>query len=165
MNRPSRSTPRRPCPRSRRVLPSVLAAVFSGSVLAGCGGVRAPFATPRNQGDTPVSGRVVTQSEIRATGARNAMEALERGGTHLQIQRTSSSRLRITHRGVDSFVIQPDVLVVVDGARVAHPVSALQGIPTESIRYIQVLSGREAALFYGGEAGNGVVVVQTSARR
>lgn len=154
--------PRRPLSRTRLLLG--LAAVASGATLAGCAGARAPFEEARNQGDAPVSGRVLTQKEIRASGARNAMEALERGGTHLQIQRTNSSRLRITHRGVDSFVIQPDVLVMIDGARVSHVESALRAIPTETIRYIQILSGREGALYFGAESGNGVIVVQTSAR-
>lgn len=147
-----------------RLLASVLILV-AGGALAGCGASSGGFRVEQKLRDAPAGGRVLTQKEIRATGARNAMEALERGRTHLVIRRAGKSRTRIMHRGVGTLYLDSEVLVTIDGARVSRPEIALRSIPAETIAYIQVLSGREAAMAWGAEAGNGVVIVRTSARR
>lgn len=111
-------------------------------------------------------GVILTAVDIYQLGARDAMEAVERAQTKLQIQRVrNGDPVRITQRGVSSFYLNPEILVIVDGSRVSTSVRHLQSIPAESIRFIQILTAREAAMKWGSEAGNGVILVSTSARR
>lgn len=114
---------------------------------------------------TPDSGgTIITRQEILAMGVNTAMEALERAGTPLVIQRTrSGSPVRIYRRGVSSLILNPEVAVAVDGALVQDGVRALESIPATSVQFIQILSSREGALKYGAAAGNGVIEVRTSA--
>lgn len=108
---------------------------------------------------------VITQEDIIRTGARTAMQAIERSSSHLLIARTrQGSPARISHRGIDSFVLGYEILLVVDGSRVNRPDQMLENLPAETVVYIQILSGREASLQWGSEAGNGVILVRTAAR-
>lgn len=117
----------------------------------------------RQDGQEP-GGFVLTQQDISEMGVRDAYHAVERAATHLKIQRTrEGSPVKITQRGVSSFLLSPDILVVVDGARVQTVVDHLKNIPAESILYIQILNAREASARYGSEAGNGVIMVRTAA--
>lgn len=110
-------------------------------------------------------GVVMTRAEIRASGANSALEAVERSRSHLSFVRTrAGTPVRMTHRGNGSFLLSPEVLLVVDGTRVQHPAQMLQSIPAPSILYIQILSGREASTRFGSQAGNGVILVRTTAR-
>ena len=114
--------------------------------------------------ETDPGGTIITQDEIRAMGVFNALEALERSKTSLVIQRTrNGSPARIYHRGMDSLMLRSDVQVVVDGAMVQDGIRALENIPASTVRFIQILSGREAAMKWGSSAGNGVVSVRTGA--
>ena len=106
-------------------------------------------------------GMMLTRAEIAQTGAKNAWDAIRMGSTHLNIQfPREGSPARVTHRGVDSFIISPEVLLVVDGTQMAS-LEYLQEIRVENIDYIQILSGRQGTVRYGTNAGNGVVVVKT----
>jgi outer membrane cobalamin receptor len=106
-------------------------------------------------------GMILTREDIARTGARDGWEALRRGGTHLNIQLPrEGSEPRVTHRGVSSFVLSPQVLLVVDGTHMAS-LMALQDIRASNIDYIQVLPARVATVRYGTAGGNGVVVVKT----
>ena len=67
----------------------------------------------------------------------------------------------MTQRGVDSFIIGPDLLLVVDGTHMAD-IYYLQDIRVENIDYIQILTGSAGAVRYGTDAGNGVIVVKTN---
>lgn len=110
-------------------------------------------------------GQIITREDIQRTGAHNAWEAIERANTHLTIEHSRSGQpSRISHRGVDSLVRERDVLVVVNGHRIRNAEQELLSIKAEFILFIQVLSGREAALQWGSEAANGVILVRTSAR-
>ncbi|NIP81206.1 MAG: TonB-dependent receptor plug domain-containing protein [Gemmatimonadetes bacterium] len=143
-------------------VPAFVALLLLGT-FPGCGLEKAE--SPRPAGMAP-GGTVLTRVEIEEMGARTAMEALERARTHLTIARTrEGTPAKITQRGVGSLVLAPDILLVVDGSRVNHVVSMLEAIPTESIVYIQVLTSREAALQWGSESGNGVIVIRTAAAR
>jgi outer membrane cobalamin receptor len=107
---------------------------------------------------------VIRKDRIEEMRVRTALEVLERGAPHLMIQRTrEGSAVRITHRGRDSITLQGDVQVVVDGILVSDGVRTLENIPAKSLEFIQILSGREAALKYGSTGGNGVIVVKTNA--
>jgi outer membrane cobalamin receptor len=146
------------------------AAAVAMAALSACAGSGSPGAedpAPADQAlvDLEPGGMVLTAEDIRRSGARDAMEAIERSRSHLLIARTrEGTPATISHRGVDSFVVSKEVLLVVDGTRVSRPVQALKGIPARSILYIQILSGREAVMRWGSESTNGVIVVRTSAR-
>lgn len=117
--------------------------------------------SPSGQSSFKSSGRTITAEQIRKSGAKNAWEALRRGNTHLLIrQNTRDDQVRVSHRGRSSLLLSPEVLVVVDGVQMrdAH---YLREIPAETVRYIQILSGREGTVWYGTPAGNGVIVVKT----
>jgi outer membrane cobalamin receptor len=106
-------------------------------------------------------GQIITREDIERSGARDGWEALRWGATHLNFQYTrEGSPVRVTHRGVDSFVIDPQVLLIVDGAQM-QSLSALENIPAASIEYIQILAARVGVVKYGTNGGNGVIVVQT----
>ncbi len=106
-------------------------------------------------------GQIITREDIERSGARDGWEALRWGANHLNFQYTrEGSPVRVTHRGVGSFVIDPQVLLIVDGAQM-HSLSALENIPAASIEYIQILAARVGVVKYGTNGGNGVIVVQT----
>ena len=129
----------------------------------GLGGCATAKAGPPSDGLEP-GGTVIFQDRIEEMRVRNALEVVERSATHLLIQREKQGApVRITHRGRDSITLAGDVQVVIDGALVAEGVRALENIPAETIKFIQILSGREAVLRYGSTGGNGVIVVKTSA--
>lgn len=135
-----------------RFLSLVLVAVASGcSTAPGADGT-----TPN-----PREGQILTREQIARSGARDAWEAVQRGGTRLNIQYTrEGSPARVTHRGVDSFELNAQVLLVVDGAHMAS-LSRLREIRAENVDYIQVLPARVGVVKYGTAGGNGVVVVRT----
>lgn len=139
--------------------------VFSLGILTGCASSRsAPAdADTRDDGQLP-GGIVLTQQDIVDMGVRDAFHAVERAATHLRIQRTrEGTPEKITQRGVTSFLLSSEILVVVDGTRVQTVVEHLKSIPAESILYIQILNAQEASARFGSEAGNGVIMVRTAA--
>lgn len=149
---------------SRQWLLRNAAGGVAGAILLGGLQACAAKAGPRPP-DTEPGGQVLTHDAIVASGARDALEALEKNATHLLIQRTrDGTPVRIIYRGIDSFYLNPQVLIVIDGTPVTSVVSRLEGIPTESIAFIQILSGREASAKFGSNAATGVVLVRTTAR-
>jgi outer membrane cobalamin receptor len=125
-------------------------------------GERGPRAAPLG---TVPGGHIISQEDILRSGALDAFEAIERGGSHLLIRDPGAGKnASIIHRGADSFLLGSEVLLVVDGSRVSQPQRMLRSIPASSIVFIQILSGREASVQWGSEAGNGVILVKTSAR-
>ena len=140
-----------------RLLPVILA---YGLAFQGCASLKPG---PPPDGLEP-GGTVIFSDRIEEMEVRTALEAVQRGATHLLIQRTrQGSPVRITHRGRDSLLLRGDVLVVIDGSPVNDGVRALEDIPAETVEFIQILSGREAVLRYGSGGGNGVIVVKTTA--
>jgi len=134
--------------------------LLSSLVLAGCASARAG---PRPDGLEP-GGTVITRDQIKEMRVRTALEVIERGARHLLIQRTrEGTPVRIYHRGIDSIYLDAEVQVVVDGLLVNYGVQALKDIPSTSVEFIQILSAREATTKYGASAGNGVIIVKTSA--
>jgi len=110
-------------------------------------------------------GTVITRSQIEDMKVRTALEVIERGARHLVIQRTrEGSPLRIYHRGVNSFSLNTEVQVVVDGLLVNDGVEALRNIPTSSIENVQILSAREGTTRFGATAGGGLILVNTTAK-
>ncbi len=127
------------------------------TLVAACATASARDATAPRERD----GQIITREDIEQSGARDGWEALRWGATHLNFQNTrEGSPVRITHRGVDSFFIDPEVLLIVDGAQM-QGLSFLENIPANNIEYIQILAARVGVVKYGTSAGNGVVVVKT----
>lgn len=132
-------------------------AVAMASASAAC--ATAPLEDSR----TPNSrdGQIITRERIEKLGATNGWEALRYAGTHLSFQQVrNGSPDRVTHRGVDSFYLNSDILLVVDGTHMGS-LQTLKTLPANNIRYIQILPGRVGVIKYGTAGGNGVVVVQT----
>lgn len=106
-------------------------------------------------------GMILTREDISRSGARDGWEAIQRGGTNLNIQfPREGSDARVTMRGVSSFVLSPEVLLVVDGTHMAS-LSYLHDIRAENIEYIQILPARTATVRFGTAGGNGVIFVKT----
>lgn len=140
---------------------SVAVLLLATAGVVACAGVRPSSQRPA---ETEPGGMVISREQVIASGARTAMEAIERSRTHLTISRTrAGDPVTIRHRGIDSFLASPEVLLVVDGSRVSHPAQALDDIPARTITYIQILTGREAVMRWGSESGNGVIVIKTAA--
>lgn len=136
--------------------------ILCGVMAFGCSTARSG---ERPDGTLP-GATVLTRAEIERSGARDALEALERSGHHISIQRTGEGkRPRITSRGVRSINLSPELAVSVDGTIVNDPIGALRQIPAGSIVRIQILSGREAMPMFGASGGNGMILVTTGADR
>ena len=81
----------------------------------------------------------------------------------------ASPRLRL--RGINSFSVSDDPLVIVDGARVESSPSTrggadalpgrLNDLSPDEIESIEVVKGPSAATLYGTDAANGVLVIKT----
>ena len=152
-------------PRARRSRALAAPALLLAVIMPGCAAQTGASQPTAYDPDLEPGGMELPAADIRRSGARDAMEVIERAGSHLVIARTRQGTPEsIYHRGVDSFVVSREVLLVVDGTRVRHPIDALRGIPAKSIRFIQILSGREAVMRWGSESTNGVIMVRTSAR-
>ena len=120
---------------------------------------------PDRPDDMLPGGKVITREDIARTGASNAWEAIERANTHLVIDHGRAGiPSKVSYRGADSLVSDREILLVVDGNTVKNVEEELRSIRAEAILYIQILTGREAALRWGSESANGVIVVDTSAR-
>jgi outer membrane cobalamin receptor len=137
-------------------LRAALALLAATSVTACATGRVADHAVPSER-----DGPIITREEIERSGARDGWEALRLSATHLNFQYTrEGSDARVTHRGVQSFLIDPQVLLIVDGTHM-QSLSVLETIPARDIDYIQILSARVGVVRYGTSAGNGAVVVKT----
>lgn len=143
-----------------RAMRWVMSAMVLALVLEGCAGAKAGA---RPDGVEP-GGRVITREQIDAMRVRTALDVVERGARHLTIQRTrQGTPVRIYQRGVSSFVLSPDLQVVVDGSLVNEGANALANILADHVAFIQILNGREATVKFGSSGGNGVIIVRTTA--
>jgi len=126
--------------------------------LSGCAGV-----TAGDRPDGMVPGAdIITREEIRKTGARDALEALQRTRNNLLVQDTGfGNRPRVLSRGVGSITLSPEVAVVIDGIAVANGVGSLRDMPVSDIAYMQVLTARQATPTMGATGGNGAVIIAT----
>lgn len=127
-------------------------------LLAAC--ATAPVGDPTEPNER--EGQIITREDIERSQAHTGWDALRWGATHLSFSYPrEGSPARVTHRGVDSFFINPEVLLVVDGTHM-QSVMELQNLPANNIEYIQILPARVGVVKYGTSAGNGVVVVKTN---
>jgi iron complex outermembrane recepter protein len=116
-----------------------------------------------NLNETASAIQVITNEDIRRSGATNLAEAL-RLATNLQVAQVNSSEWAISARGFNN-VLANKLLVMIDGRVVYTPLYAgvfwdVQNVILEDIDRIEVISGPGGAL-WGANAVNGVINIKT----
>ena len=122
---------------------------------------------PERLEDTPASIFVITNEDIRRSGAASLAEAL-RLAPNLEVARVSASTYAISARGFLN-VITNKLLVLVDGRMLYTTILSgvlwdAQDVMLEDVERIEVISGPGAAL-YGANAFVGVINVITRSAR
>jgi iron complex outermembrane receptor protein len=107
--------------------------------------------------------QVITQEDIRHSGATNVPEAL-RLASNLQVAQVNSSQWAISARGFNN-VLANKLLVLIDGRVVYTPMYAgvfwdVQNLLLEDVERIEVISGPGGTL-WGANAVNGVINIIT----
>ena len=107
--------------------------------------------------------QVITQQDIRNSGAKTLTEAL-RLATNLQVAQANSSQWAISARGFNN-VLANKILVLIDGRTVYTPLYAgvfwdVQNLLLEDVDRIEVISGPGGTL-WGTNAVNGVINIIT----
>jgi iron complex outermembrane receptor protein len=122
---------------------------------------------PEKLSDAAAAIYVITQEDIRRSGANNIPDAL-RLAPGLEVARQDAHTWAISSRGFnDEFANQ--LLVLIDGRSVYTPLFAgvywdVQDLPLEDINRIEVIRGPGAAL-WGANAVNGVINITTKKAR
>ncbi|HEY4208145.1 MAG TPA: TonB-dependent receptor plug domain-containing protein, partial [Puia sp.] len=111
--------------------------------------------------------QVITQNDIRRSGAKTLPEAL-RLAPNLQVAQVNSSQWAISARGFNN-VLANKLLVLIDGRTVYTPLYAgvfwdVQNLPLEDIDRIEVISGPGGTL-WGANAVNGVINIITKSSK
>jgi len=117
--------------------------------------------------EAPAAIYVITQEDIRRSGAASIPEAL-RMAPGLQVARIGSNRWAITSRGFNSELANK-LLVLIDGRSVYTPLFAgvfweAQDLMLEDIERIEVIRGPGASV-WGANAVNGVINIITKKAR
>ena len=107
--------------------------------------------------------QIITNEEIRRSGATNIPEALKLA-SNLQVAQVNSSQWAISARGFNN-VLSNKLLVMIDGRSVYTPLYAgvfwdVQNLVLEDIDRIEVISGPGGTL-WGSNAVNGVINIIT----
>ena len=118
---------------------------------------------PENLEQSASAIQVITQEDIRNSGAKTVAEAL-RLAPNLQVAQVNSSQWAISARGFDN-VLSNKLLVLIDGRTVYTPLYAgvfwdVQNLLPEDIERIEVISGPGGTL-WGANAVNGVINIIT----
>ena len=133
-------------------------ALATATLLAGgCASIH-----PAPARDDAGGGMVISAERIRATQAKNGLDALELAGTFLSIH-DNATGLHITMRGPTGIYVSNDALLVVDETPVSDA-GYLASLPAQAISEIRILTAREATLRYGTSGGAGVIEVYTRAQ-
>lgn len=122
---------------------------------------------PSRLSDSPAAISVITQEDIRRSGATSLPEAL-RLAPNLQVARVNSHDWAISARGFNN-TIANKLLVMIDGRTVYTPLFAgvfwdVQDTLLQDIDRIEVISGPGGTL-WGANAVNGVINVITKSAR
>jgi iron complex outermembrane receptor protein len=122
---------------------------------------------PEKLSDVPSAIQVITQEEIRRSGASSIPEAL-RLAPNLQVAQVSSHEWAITARGFNNTTANK-LLVMIDGRSVYTPLFAgvfwdVQDTLLADIDRIEVISGPGGAL-WGANAVNGIINIITRAAK
>src|SRR5213080_4388712 len=118
---------------------------------------------PERLSQTASAIQVITQEDIRRSGASSLAEAL-RLATNLQVAQVDSRQWAISARGFNSTTANK-LLVLIDGRTVYTPLYSgvfwdVQDIPLWDVDRIEVISGPGATL-WGANAVNGVINIIT----
>jgi iron complex outermembrane recepter protein len=118
---------------------------------------------PEKLAETASAIQVITQDDIRRSGATRLPEAL-RLATNLEVDQIDSTAWAISARGFNSSLANK-MLVLIDGRTVYSPLFAgvfwdVQDVLLEDIDRIEVISGPGATL-WGANAVNGVINILT----
>src|SRR5882724_8844727 len=118
---------------------------------------------PERLSQTASAIQVITQEDIRRSGASSLAEAL-RLASNLQVAQVDSRQWAISARGFNSTTANK-LLVLIDGRTIYTPLFSgvfwdVQEVPLEEIDRIEVISGPGATL-WGANAVNGVINVIT----
>src|SRR6266511_5032137 len=118
---------------------------------------------PERLFETPSAIQVITQDEIRESGATSLPEAL-RLASNLQVAQVDARQWAISARGLNSTTANK-LLVLIDGRTVYTPLFSgvfwdVQDVLLSDVERIEVISGPGATL-WGANAVNGVINVIT----
>lgn len=118
---------------------------------------------PTELWDTPSAVYVITQDDIRRSGATSIADAL-RLAPGVEVGRVSSTTWAVGIRGLQSN-FSKSVLVLIDGRNVYTPLFAgvywdVQDLPLENIDRIEVIRGPGGTI-WGPNAANGVINIIT----
>lgn len=118
---------------------------------------------PEKLTEVPSAIQVITQDDIRNSGATSVPEVL-RLATNLQVAQVNASQWAISARGFNN-VLANKLLVMIDGRSVYTPLYAgvfwdVQNLLLEDIERIEVISGPGGTL-WGSNAVNGVINITT----
>ena len=121
---------------------------------------------PERLQDAPASVFVITAEDIRRSGARNLVEALNLA-PNLQVARSSNANYFISARGMNGTSNSPanKLLVMIDGRSVYSPLFSGMfwdepDVMLEDVERIEVISGPGGTL-WGVNAVNGVINITT----
>ncbi|MEA2706106.1 MAG: hypothetical protein QOH22_894 [Gemmatimonadaceae bacterium] len=131
-----------------------MAVTIAAAAQLACGPTLHPEAAPRHEA------RLITREDIQRSGAVDAFDAIKRAGSYLNISERKRGDIRITERGRSSFMLSPQILLIVDGVMMTN-LNTLHDIRAENLEWIRVMTGAEATPQYGTDAANGVVLVAT----
>jgi iron complex outermembrane receptor protein len=125
--------------------------------------VRSPSRTPQKLSQVAAAVYVISQEDIRRSGATTIAEAL-RMAPGFDVARIDSSRWAISSRGFNDFFANK-LLVLMDGRSVYTPLFSgvfwdVQDTLLEDIEQIEVIRGPGAAM-WGANAVNGVINIIT----
>jgi iron complex outermembrane receptor protein len=124
---------------------------------------------PEQLSEAPAAVFVITNDDIRRSGATSVAEAL-RLAPNLQVARSGSSTYAITARGFNhSTNTANKLLVLIDGRIVYTPLYSgvfwdVQNLVLDDIDHIEVISGPGGTL-WGANAVNGVINIVTKSSR
>ncbi len=105
--------------------------------------------------------QVITEEAIRESGASTAWDVIRRAAPNIQVRETKSGEpARMWRRGRSSVLLNDAPLVFLDGVKVGD-FRALDLIPAQTIRRIEILTGIEGTTYYGTNAVGGVILVHT----
>ncbi|HEU4600358.1 MAG TPA: TonB-dependent receptor [Steroidobacteraceae bacterium] len=126
--------------------------------------VTSVFKRPEPINRTPASVYVITQEEIRRSGAVTLPEAL-RLAPNLEVARLDAASYAVSARGFNTYQASNKLLVLIDGRSVYTPLHAgvywdQQQLLLQDVERIEVISGPGGTL-WGANAVNGVINIIT----
>jgi len=128
------------------------------AVLGACQTTEAPT-PPRAMSARP--SMEVTAEQIRRAGVGTAWQALRLLGGSLRLRENSQGMaMGVEIRGRTSIHFDNEPALVMDGIRIPD-FQVLQAIPAMTVETIRLVTGPDAIMLWGPDAGDGVVIITT----